>query len=129
MEKNNGKATSMCILMTKYEINYPNFDEDVVTVNQDREVCRLKDMEPVIRTFDVESIDLHTQVMAICKSAFEAYDSIAHLLRIRISWPCHGAEIAKSELPELSFWSTVVYDHEDIKNWYKETYGGYNGEK
>lgn len=96
------KILPVSIVNFQYAKNYQNYDENTVTVAQYRELDKLITSNPIVRTYDGEK-DLTYQVMAKCREIFEAYEMVADLPSIIVSWPCIDNEITKNKINELQY--------------------------
>jgi hypothetical protein len=119
------KIETISVLDFRPDINWPEYDEEKVTVAQQRILDQLKN-DKRFYTFDAGFEDLTTQVMKKLAIQYEeSYPTVKDLVRFSIAWPCIN-HVTK-DVNEISFWSSEMITYHDLKVWFTEEFGGYKG--
>lgn len=96
------KIDPICIVGIKRNIFWPNYDEDSVTVKQDKELKRLEGLDIIVKAIKVESFneDLDAFLNTIKESVdYELYPYIY----LAISTPLETTEITYATINDIYF--------------------------
>lgn len=104
----------VCIVKFGFCINWKNYNEDIITVSENKKLEKIESRSGIVQTFSGD-VNLTEQVFHKCEEYYdEMFSDIKDYVRIKVSTPTVNKVFSEND--EITFWKTVYISYEDLQN-------------